>query len=127
MKTFLTLCAAACLTAAAALAGSIDGKWISERKMDRGGETRTIVQKFDLKAEGGKLSGKMSVNFGGEERSIDIADGKLEGDKFSFAVVMNTPNGEMKTLYTGTVEGDMLKGTAAREGGQGRPFEAKRQ
>jgi len=39
---------------------------------------------------------------------------------------MSSPRGEFKSVYEGTVEGDMLKGTAAREGGQSRPFEAKR-
>ena len=34
----------------------------------------------------------------------------------------------MTTAYEGTVEGDTIKGTSVREGGQGqpRPFEAKK-
>ncbi|HBY61947.1 MAG TPA: hypothetical protein DEH78_19175 [Solibacterales bacterium] len=127
MKQFLTLTFAVLIAAAAALAGSIDGKWVSERKMERDGQSFTIVQTFELKADGAKLTGKMTMNFGGNERSMDIADGKIDGDKFSFSVVMTTPNGEMKTNYSGSIEGEMLKGTAAREGGQGRPFEAKKQ
>ena len=58
---------------------------------------------------------------------MDIQDGKIDGDKFSFNTVMSTPNGDMKISYSGTVEGDALKGTSQRQGGgQSRPFEAKR-
>jgi hypothetical protein len=65
--------------------------------------------------------------FGDQEpRTIEIKDGKIDGNKFTFNTVMNTPNGEFKMVYEGTVEGDTLKGTSTREGGQSRPFEAKR-
>ncbi len=57
---------------------------------------------------------------------FEIQDGKIEGNKFAFSTVFSTPNGEYKTAYEGTVEGDILKGSAGREGGQSRPFEAKR-
>jgi hypothetical protein len=108
-------------------AADIDGKWVSERKMERDGQSFTIKQTFDLKGEGGKLTGAATVVFGDQEpMKTDIKDGKLDGNKFSFATVISTPNGEFKTVYEGTVEGDTLKGTAAREGGQSRPFEAKR-
>jgi len=50
----------------------------------------------------------------------------IDGNKFAFTTVFSTPNGEYKTLYEGTLEGDTLKGTAGRESGQSRPFEAKR-
>jgi hypothetical protein len=126
VRILVTVCVCFLLAAGLALA-SIDGKWVSERKMERNGETFTIIQTFDLKAEGSKLTGKLTMQFGDmEPRTIDISDGKIDGDKFSFTTVMSTPNGEFKTLYSGTVEGDTLKGTAEREGGQGRPFEAKR-
>ncbi|MCX6638121.1 MAG: hypothetical protein NT090_23945 [Acidobacteria bacterium] len=55
-----------------------------------------------------------------------IKDGKIDGAKFTFTTVMSTPNGDFKMVYSGTLEGDTLKGTTEREGGQARPFEAKR-
>ena len=116
------------LLGATALAASIDGKWVSVRKMERGGESFTITQTFDLKAEGSKLTGSISMAFGDREpRKMEIRDGKIDGNKFSFTTVMSTPNGEFKSTYEGTVEGNTIKGTAAREGGEPRPFEAKRQ
>jgi hypothetical protein len=111
-----------------ALAASIDGKWVSVRKMERDGQAFTITQTFDLKAEGSRLTGSVSMAFGDQEpRKVELKEGKIDGDKFSFTTVMSTPNGEFKMVYEGTVEGGALKGTSTREGGQSRPFEAKRQ
>jgi hypothetical protein len=127
MKLFVTLSLCALLFACLAMAASIDGKWISERKMEREGQSFVIVQNFDLKADGSKLTGKMTMQFGDmEPREMEIQEGKIEGNKFSFSTTMSTPNGDFKSIYNGTVEGDTLKGTSEREGGQSRPFEAKR-
>ena len=57
MNRFLSLAASALLFAASALAGPIDGTWVSERKMECDGQSMTIVQTFELKAEGDKLTG----------------------------------------------------------------------
>lgn len=116
------------LLAGVVFAGPIDGKWVSERKMERDGQSMTIVQIFELKEEGGKVTGKFSMKFGEMEPPPgEIKDGKLDGNKFSFSTMISTPNGDMKTMYSGTVEGSVLKGNAEREGGQARPFEAKKQ
>lgn len=123
----MKLLSVALLLAASALAGPIDGKWVSERKMERDGQSMTIVQTFDLKADGAKLTGTFAMKFGEMEPPASaIKDGKIEGNKFSFTTVMSTPNGDMKINYTGTVDGDTIKGNAEREGGQARPFEAKK-
>lgn len=124
MKTYLTIFAAFLLLAGVAMAAAIDGKWVSERTMG----DRTITQTFDLKSDGAKLTGSISTSMGqGDPRVAEIKDGKLDGNKFSFTVTMPGRDGaEMKTVYEGSVEGDALKGTATREGGQARPFEAKK-
>ena len=115
------------LVAASAFAGAIDGKWVSERKMERDGQSFTIIQTFDLKSDGSKLDGTLAIQFGDmEPRPINISDGKIDGNKFSFNATLSTPNGDFKMSYAGTVEGETLKGTAAREGGEPRPFEAKK-
>lgn len=129
MKTCLSIFTAFVLLAGIAVGAAIDGKWVSERKMNRGGEEVTIKQTFDLKSDGAKLTGTITMQFGDTEpRTMEIKDGKIEGNKFSFKTVMSTPNGEFTSVYEGTVEGDTLKGTTMREGGQGqpRPFEAQR-
>jgi hypothetical protein len=128
MKNVLALLVCLLMLAGVALAADIDGKWVAERKMERDGQSFTIKQTFDLKSDGAKLAGTLTMQFGEmEPRSIEIKDGKLDGNNFSFLTVMDTPNGEMKMKYSGTVEGATLKGSAEREGGQPRPFEAKKQ
>ena len=126
MKTVTIILACFFLLAGVALAASIDGKWVSERKFDRGGETMTIKSTFELKAEGSTLTGTVVTVFGEKEMpKLEIKDGKIDGNKFSFSVVFSGPRGEFKTVYEGTVEGDALKGTATGARGAN-PFEAKR-
>ena len=127
MKTLITTLACLALLAGSALADGIDGKWTSERKMERDGQSMVIKQLFDLKADGGKLKGSVTVMFGDNEMKADVTNGKIDGNKFSFTVTMQTPNGDMKQTYEGAVDGSTIKGTAAREGGQSREFEAKKQ
>jgi len=128
MKTLVSLSLMLCLLSGLAFAAAIDGKWYSERKMNRDGQEFVIKTTFDLKSDGAKLTGTLTMAFGDmEPRSITISDGKIDGAKFSFTTVMQTPNGDFKSTWEGTVEGDAIKGTSAREGGEPRPFEAKRQ
>lgn len=123
MKTLTSIVVCFLLVAGIAFAAGIDGKWMSERTM--GQNTVKII--FDLKADGGKLTGSMTMNRGETPVKADIAEGKIDGNKFSFKVTTEGRNGKMTSTYEGTVDGDALKGTSAREGGEPRPFEAKRQ
>lgn len=129
MKTFLSILVAFVLLAGLAFGAAIDGKFVGERKMNRNGEEMTITMTYDLKSDGAKLTGTVTMAFGQmEPRASEIKDGKIEGNKFSFKTVMSTPNGEFVTVYEGTVEGDTIKGTSKREGGERppMPFEAKK-
>jgi len=127
MKTLIsiTLCLLAFTTLA--LAEGVNGKFVSERKMERDGQSMTITQTFDLKSDGTKLKGTLTMAFGDmEPRTMEITDGKVDGNKVSFATVFQGPNGDMKMTYKASLEGDTLKGTSSREGGDDRPFEAKK-
>ena len=127
MRVVIAVSVCFLLLAGVALADAIDGSWISVRKMERDGQAFTITQTFDLKADGSKLTGTLTMAFGDmEPMKAEIKEGKIDGAKFTFSTTMSTPNGEFKMVFAGTVEGDTLKGTAEREGGQARPFEAKR-
>ena len=127
MRVVIAVSVCFLLLAGVALAAAIDGSWISVRKMERDGQAFTITQTFDLKADGSKLTGTLTMAFGDmDPMKADIKEGKIDGAKFTFSTTMSTPNGEFKMVFAGTVEGDTLKGTAEREGGQARPFEAKR-
>jgi hypothetical protein len=133
MKTFI-ITTLICLTSLTALAAGIDGKWISERQVGAAdGKTYAHTTTLTLKSDGGALTGTvvqtsaapwMSESSG---RSVDISDGKVDGDKFSFKLTMETKQGERTVVYEGTVEGDQLKGTMKFRGiGITQPFDAKR-
>ncbi len=123
MKKFVLSTLILCAASLTAFAASIDGKWTSEMKF---GE-RTIQNTFNLKSDGGKLNGTMEMSAGGQSRSTDIKDGKVEGDKFKFSVVQRGKQGERTVVYEGKVEGNELKGKMKPEGmDQGRPFSAKK-
>jgi hypothetical protein len=116
------------VTLPAAFAADIDGKWKSEHRIERNGQAQTITMFFDLKADGPKLTGKVMVSSPRGDKQADIASGKLDGNKFSFVTMVQSPKGLLTTKYIGTVEGDMLKGVAERKGGtRSVPFEAKKQ
>jgi hypothetical protein len=132
MKTFLIV-ALLCI-AHSALAAGIDGKWISERQVGAAdGKTYAHTTTLTLKNDAGVLTGTvvqtsvapwMAESTG---RSVDISDGKVDGDKFSFKLTMETKQGERTVVYEGTVEGDQLKGTMKFRGiGITQPFDAKR-
>ncbi len=128
MKTLAATFVLSLIASTAVFGADIDGKWKFERTMDRGGQSMTITMVFDLKADGSKLTGSVTSTSPRGERTSEIKDGKLDGNKFSFTTSFDTPNGAMVTKYEGSVDGAVLKGTSVREGGQGepRPFEAKK-
>ena len=111
MKTLTSIVVCFLLVAGIAFAAGIDGKWMSERTM---GEN-TIKMMFDLKADGAKLTGSLSMERPQGAVKADIAEGKIDGAKFSFKVTMEGRNGKTTSTYEGTVEGDTLKGTSTRE------------
>ena len=132
MKKFLFCLVGAALTMSLALAAGIDGKWVSERKMQTpDGQERTIKMTLTLKTAGGVLTGSVSSpGREGDEVVTEIKEGKVDGSKFNFVTVRETQRGVMKSVYEGSLEGEVLKGTIKREGGQRemppQPFEAKR-
>jgi hypothetical protein len=122
MKQFVLLAVVLCAASLAATAAGIDGKWTSEMK--RG--DNTIQQTLTLKSDGSSLTGTVETSFNGQGRSVDIKDGKVDGNKFSFSMVQRGKQGEMTVVWEGAVDGDELHGTRKRGGGEGQPFTAKR-
>lgn len=128
MHRILQFAATLALAAVSTLAGGMDGKWVGERSIERDGQSFQIIQTFDLKSEGTKLTGTLLLRFGDRELPpAELKDGTVDGGKFAFTIVLNTPNGEFVTKYSGTVEGAKMKGSIARNGGDPVDFEATRQ
>jgi hypothetical protein len=123
MKQFVVLAVILCAASFAATAAGIDGKWSSEMK--RG--DNTIQQTLTLKADGGTLTGTVETSFNGQGRSVDIKDGKVDGNKFSFSMVQRGRQGQATVVWEGVVDGDEIHGTRKRDGGdRSQPFTAKR-
>jgi hypothetical protein len=103
-------------------AGPIDGKWRAETKLEgkskRAGTTVTTT--FDLKASDGKLTGSVSTGRGKRNKTVEIQNGKIEGDRFTFTTVRKTKKGEKTISWQGTLNGNELKGTT---GNSKRPVE----
>ena len=92
----------------ALLAADVSGKWVAEQPGRDGGPPRQTT--FVLKADGAKLTGSFTGGGrGGTPTTIEISDGKVDGDNVTFTVKRETPNGTMETTYKGTVSGDEMK------------------
>ena len=91
------------LTAVTRADDKVSGKWESKFTTPNG-DTRTTTYTF--KVDGDKLSGTVA-GMGGD---TPLA-GTVKGNEVKFTVTRQTPNGEMKSEYTATVEGDTMKGT----------------
>jgi hypothetical protein len=112
-RLWLRLSIALILLAASALAADMTGKWVGEMSGPEGGGGFTIT--YNFKQDGAKLTGTVEGP-GGEP--MQVKEGKVEGDKFSFIVSFEGgPNGAMKITNEGTVNGDEAKMTSKFEGG----------
>jgi hypothetical protein len=91
-------------TVAAAHGAKVDGQWKLTLQSPNGPEIRTLV----FTSAGGKLTGAMKAG------SDDIAiTGTIDGNKITFKI---SPHGDGPFTFTGTVNGDSMKGTASIRG-----------
>ena len=133
MKTLAGVMLLVC-AALVAQAASIDGKWTSETQVgDADGKTYTQTSTFVFTSAGGSLTGTVVQTSEASwmkewsGKVIDISDGKLDGETFSFRVKRETAQGERTAIYEGTIKGDELNGTTKFRGiGITQPFHAKR-
>ena len=101
MKKFLIACTAMAivLTAATAFAADLTGKWSGEMPGQNGD---TFHISYTFKQDGAKLTGSVKSPRG---EDIEIADGKIDGDKVSFNLTVNGTT----IWHEGTISGDTLK------------------
>ena len=108
-KQLLFLVTLALVATFSLLAADISGKYVAEQPGRNGGPPRQTT--FTLKADGMKLTGTMTGGMGrggAAPAAIEITDGKVDGDKVSFTVKREGPNGPMEMKYNGTVSGEEL-------------------
>jgi len=85
MKTLLYASAALVMTlsAATAMATDVAGTWTAEMKTPDG---NSMQMTFTFKQDGAKLTGTVEGAMG---EPMEISNGKIDGDKFSFDVSFN--------------------------------------
>ena len=94
-------------------------KWETERN----GMKRASTLK--LKMDGDKLTGSMPGRQGAETK---IEDATFKDGEVSFSITREMNGNKVVTKYKGKIDGDTLKLTIEREGGQGKQeVEAKRE
>jgi hypothetical protein len=91
------------------LATEVAGKW--KGQMESG--DREVI--FDLKAEGGKVTGTMSDP---EGKPRPITEGELNGDDISMTIASEWQGEPVKLLAKGKIQGDQMKLTLSSENGE---------
>lgn len=71
-----------------------------------GRDGNVMTQTLTLQQDGTKLTGTLKG-----ARGEAPVTGTVMGNNIAFTVTRTTPNGELKLDYTGTVDGDSMKGT----------------
>jgi hypothetical protein len=110
MKRTAILMFALLALAATAAAADPTGKWKGNLETDDGSRELT----FDLKAEGGKLTGTVA---GLLDRSLDVNEGKVEGATIIFSVISEWDGNAVKLVYKGELAGDEIKFTMGTDDG----------
>ena len=98
----LILTLALLVTSTAAFAEEVDGKWTGSFTTPQG----EMQIDFNLKADGAKLTGKMQIT---GLAPVDIKDGKVEGDKVSFAADIEFGANVIPLTFNGSITGLELK------------------
>jgi hypothetical protein len=109
MKKWLGVFAALVLglSAASAMAADVTGSWTAEMKTPDG---NSMQISFTFKQDGSKLTGSVQGPMGDP---IEITNGKIDGDKFTFDVSFNG----MTIHHDCTVSGDEIKMTTKPDQG----------
>ena len=131
------LVAVASLSAAPVAAQNLTGTWELSQETQRGPRTSTLA----LVQDGTTLTGTLTLTLGGRRGGgggggggpweVEIEDGTVEGNSFSFTMTLSFGDNSFTQEYSGTFDGDSMEGEIAgggRRGGGGgpRPFTGKR-
>ena len=84
----------------------VAGTW----EMTFAGPMGTRTQTLNIQQDGSTIKGTITGR-----RGESPLEGSVTGNKISFTVKRDTPNGTFTIEYTGTVEGDSIKGKSHSE------------
>jgi hypothetical protein len=102
------------VVAIGAFAADLSGKW-TYSMAGRDGQSRDVT--ITLKQDGSTLTGSVpGMGRGGQPgQEMQITNGKVDGDKFSFETKMEFNGNTRVTKYEGTSSGSELKMKVTRE------------
>jgi hypothetical protein len=86
----------------AAMAADVSGTWKASMQ---GPDGQAFESTYTFQASGGKLTGKLSDQFG----EVEIQEGKSSGDEISFVIARKFQDNEFRMNYKGKVAGDEMK------------------
>jgi opacity protein-like surface antigen len=98
MRSLLTCAVLIVIAAGAILAADVSGNWSGTMSM---GDNQFTLN-YTFKQDGEKLTGSVQ---GPQGDPLTLNDGKVQGDKLSFNITVQTPNGDMKIASEGTIKG----------------------
>tara|TARA_B100000745_G_C20111323_1_gene380352 strand:+ start:734 stop:1135 length:402 start_codon:yes stop_codon:yes gene_type:complete len=125
----ITLLLSAALASPVA-AQDLTGTWEISTQGGRGGpQTSTLV----LAQDGETLTGTLTVSLGGRggrgggPQELEVSNGTVDGNSFSFIVTLSFQGNSFDLNYSGTVDGDEMSGTRGGPRGGGQPFTGEKQ
>lgn len=111
------------LAASPAVAQDLTGTWELSAEGGRGAQSMAL----DLTQDGSDLTGTLTMAMGGGRRGgggggggtreIEISDGSVDGSSFTFTMTIEFNGNAFSQVFSGTYEGDTMKGEI--EGGRG--------
>src|SRR5262245_50568290 len=90
-------------------AAAIDGTWqaqIEPRKKAADGKGGAQTLTLNLKSDGNKLTGTATRGKGKRGKQVNIEEGKIDGNQFSFVTVQKGKKGDRRVRWEGTLDGD---------------------
>ena len=112
-RTFLALalaCGAMLAWSGTAIAAEESAKVAGTWEMTSQGRRGTRTQTLTIQQDGNTIKGTVKG-----QRGEAPLEGSVTGNKINFKITRETPNGSFTIEYTGTVDGDSLKGTSHSE------------
>jgi Putative esterase len=88
-------------------ADDVAGSWQAEFDTQIGRQK----YRFELKIDGGKVTGKAISDIGGEKRETELTEGKIAGDEISFVEPLSFQGNALRIAYTGKIAGDQIRFT----------------
>lgn len=89
----------------AALAGDLAGAWQAEFDTQIGKQK----YRYQLKVDGGKITGQAEADINGEKHSSEIKEGRVAGDDVTFVESLEFQGNPLRITYAGKLSGDELK------------------